>query len=87
MPSFSRYLLSTAVSSPIVPLRVFEPGFLLKAQPKSIHHPEIHPPGNSTWCLVRLGGCASSCCQKGAMVGLAGSYFSGEKPGERTWVE
>lgn len=49
---FNIYVLSTTTSSLIVPLRVFERGLLLRAHPKSILHPEIHPLGKEpTWGL------------------------------------
>ena len=59
----------------------------LKLTPNPSSIPKFILQGIPFGVWVVLGSCASSCCQQGAIVGLAGSPFSGEKQGERTWVE
>ena len=59
----------------------------LKLTPNPSSIPKFILQGIPFGVWVALGSCASSCCQQGAIVGLAGSPFSGEKQGERIWVE
>ena len=58
----------------------------LKLTPNPSSIPKSILQGVPLGVWVSLGSCASSCCQQGAIVGLAGRDSSGEKPGERTWV-